>query len=155
MIGALWYDDGQTDEGAAFVYHGGPDALSSTADWRAESDQPGSLFGYGRHRAGDVNGDGYADVVVGDLIQYGSGTRWFVYHGSANGLSTTANWTADGDSFGSAFGASVATAGDVNGDGYDDLVVGAPYDHGQTDEGVYVYHGSATGLSAHPRLDDR
>ena len=46
----------------------------------------------------------------------------------------------------------MATAGDVNGDGYADVIVGAPdYDNGQTDEGrAFVYHGSAGGLSASP-----
>ena len=41
----------------------------------------------------------------------------------------------------------MATAGDVNGDGYADVIVGAPdYDNGQTDEGrAFVYHGSAAG----------
>ena len=55
------------------------------------------------------------------------------------------------------FGVSVGTAGDVNGDGYGDVIVGAPrYDNGETNEGrAFVYHGSATGLSASPGLDGR
>ena len=44
---------------------------------------------------------------------------------------------------------SVGTAGDVNGDGYADVIVGVPnYDEGQEDEGrAYVYHGSTAGLT--------
>jgi hypothetical protein len=44
----------------------------------------------------------------------------------------------------------VASAGDVNGDGYDDLVAGAPrYDGGQSDEGAaFVYYGSPSGISS-------
>ncbi len=55
------------------------------------------------------------------------------------------------------FGNSVSTAGDVNGDGYSDVIVGAPYyDNGQTDEGrAYVYHGSSTGLVCQRSLDSR
>ena len=102
--------------------------------------------------AGDVNGDGYADVIVGapfyDNGQTDEG-RAFVYHGSAGGLSGSAAWTAESDQAGASFGLSVATAGDVNGDGYADVIVGAPTTtNGQTNEGrAYVYHGSAGGLS--------
>jgi len=69
-----------------------------------------------------------------------------------SGLSLIPNWGNEGDQAGAQFGYSVATAGDVNGDGYAEVIVGAPYyDHGQTDEGaVAVYHGSATGLSLNP-----
>jgi len=64
-------------------------------------------------------------------------------------LATTAAWIAEGDQVDAAFGLSVATAGDVNGDGFADVIVGAyKYDNGESNEGqVYVYHGSATGLS--------
>ena len=102
-----------------------------------------------------MNGDGYADVIVG-ASYYDNGQtdegRAYVYHGSAAGLSATAAWTAESDQAGAYFGGSVATAGDVNGDGYSDVIVGASsYDNGEADEGrAYVYHGSAAGLSATP-----
>ncbi len=154
IVGAWQYDNGQTDEGRAFVYHGSAVGLSATPDWTAESDQAGALFGVSVGTAGDVNGDGYSDVIVG-AYQYDNGEsnegRAFVYHGSSAGLTTgSANWTAESNQAGARFGYSVGTAGDVNGDGYSDVIVGAyQYDNGQTDEGrAFVYHGSATGLSA-------
>ena len=152
VVGAADYDNGQIDEGAAFVYYGSASGLSPTANWTAEGDQNGARLGISVGTAGDVNGDGYADLVAGargyDNAQVDEG-RAFVYHGSAGGLSLNANWTAESDQGDAWFGASVGTAGDVNGDGYADLVVGAVrYDNGQTDEGrAYVYHGSALGLS--------
>jgi YD repeat-containing protein len=163
VVGAYRYDviSGTatlTNTGRVYVYHGAVAGLSATADWTAESDQAFAYFGISAGTAGDVNGDGYADVVVGahgyDAI---SGTetltssgRAYVYHGSAAGLSETASWTADSGQAYALYGISAGTAGDVNGDGYADVVVGAYwYDHDQTnDGGAFVYHGSATGLSA-------
>jgi hypothetical protein len=152
IVGAYWYDNGQTDEGRAFVYYGSAGGLSTTPDWIAESDQASALFGNSVAGAGDVNGDGYDDVIVG-APNHSNGQafegRAYVYHGSAAGLSTTADWTAESDRALAFFGISVAGAGDVNGDGYDDVIVGADdYSNGQTFEGrAFAYHGSAGGLS--------
>src|SRR6185503_5629670 len=98
-----------------------------------------------------VNGDGYADVIVGapfyDNGQADEG-RTFVYLGSATGLAVSAAWTAESNQAGAQLGWSVGTAGDVNGDGFADVIVGAyQYDNGQDNEGrAFVYHGSATGF---------
>jgi hypothetical protein len=127
--------------------------LSSTADWRGDGTQSYAEFAASVGTAGDVNGDGYSDVIIGapwfDNVPDGDEGRAYVYHGSATGLASSPNWTEEGNQVLATFGTSVATAGDVNGDGYSDVIVGAPlYDNGQTDEGrAYVYHGSATGLS--------
>jgi len=153
IIGANFYDNGQADEGRAFLYLGSASGLSATASWTAEGDQDAASFGYTVATAGDVNGDGYSDVIVGAYLYDNGETdegRVFVYLGSASGLSGAASWTAEGDQAGASFGWSVATAGDVNGDGYSDVIVGAyQYDNGETDEGrAYLYLGSASGLSA-------
>ncbi len=153
IIGAPDYDAGATDTGKVFVYHGSANGPGSTPDWTAAGDQAGAYFGAAAAGAGDVNSDGYADVIVG-APGYTNGEtgegRVFVYHGSSVGLSANADWTAESNQAGASFGAAVAPAGDVNGDGYADIIVGAPaYDNGQTDEGrAFVYHGSAAGLGS-------
>jgi hypothetical protein len=155
IVGAPWYDNGETDEGCAFVYHGSASGLSPTPNWTADSDQAGANFGFSVSTAGDVNRDGYAEVIVGSY-QYNNGEAQegvvFVYHGSASGLSLIPNWFAESNQAGAFFGISVSTAGDANGDGYSDVIVGATtYDNAETDEGrAFVYHGSASGLSVTP-----
>lgn len=57
-------DNGQTDEGRAFVYLGSAAGLSAVADWTAESDQASAQFGFSVATAGDVNSDGFSDVIV-------------------------------------------------------------------------------------------
>src|SRR5439155_970301 len=147
--------NGQTDEGRAFVFLGSASGLASTPAWTAESDQASADFGASVATAGDVNGDGYADVIVGAHL-YDNGQsnegRAFVYLGSASGLASTPAWTAESNQANADFGTSVAAAGDVNSDGFGDVIVGADlYDNGQTDEGrIFVYLGSATGLAPAP-----
>lgn len=65
IVGARYYDNGQTDEGMAFVYHGFALGLNATVDWTAESNQAGAQFSSSVSSPGDVNGDGYSDVIVG------------------------------------------------------------------------------------------
>jgi len=155
IIGAPYYDGGETDEGRASLYLGSPTGLQVAAVWAAESDQVGAKLGASVASGGDVDGDGYSEVVVGaydyDSPEVGEG-RAFVFMGTASGLELSAAWTAESDQADAGFGTSVASAGDVNGDGYGDLLVGAPgYDNDQIGEGrVSLYLGSTSGLGASP-----
>jgi hypothetical protein len=152
IVGAYLYDKGETDEGAAFVYHGSASSISTTAVTTLESNQADAYMGWSVASAGDVNGDGYSDVIIGapfyDNGQTDEGAA-FVYHGSPTGINTTAFAMVKSNQANAQMGVSVASAGDVNGDGYSDVIVGASYyDNGQIDEGaVFVYHGSATGIN--------
>ena len=151
IVGAHEYDDGETNEGVAFVYHGSGSGLPLTSSWTKGSDQSHAHFGCSVSTAGDVNDDGYDDIIVG-AYWYDNG-EWneggaMVYHGSASGLSPTPAWTAEGDLEHAWYGWSVSWAGDVNDDGYDDVIVGAyNYDISVNEGRAYVYHGSASGLS--------
>jgi hypothetical protein len=155
MVGASHYDNGQTDEGRAYVYLGGPSGPAASPVWTAESDQADAWFGGRLATAGDVNGDGYSDVIV-SAMQYDNGQtnegRAYVYLGGATGPAASPDWTAEGDQAGAYFGWPVSTAGDVNGDGYSDVIVGAPYyDNDQVDEGrAFVYLGGPSGPAATP-----
>ena len=139
------------DDGAA-TYPVEIDPLVTVPDWLVQSNQTEAFMGVSVASAGDVNGDGYDDVIVGaeDYFIGEDDEGWaFVYLGSASGLATTPDWTAQANLEDARFGVAVASAGDVNGDGYDDVIIGAPdYDSGgETREGsAFVYHGSMAGL---------
>jgi hypothetical protein len=108
----------------------------------------GQLSRFGDALAGglDVNGDGYADALVASV---GSG-RVRVYLGSPTGLAAAPRPALDSpDGNGIGFGSAVANAGDVNGDGYDDAIVGAPLLLSNTGR-AYLYFGRSDGLPTAP-----
>ncbi len=150
IVGAPYYDNGQTTEGATFIYFGGAGAFNTTADALLESNQASAQLGYSVAGAGDVNGDGFADVIVGarfyDNGQAAEGAA-LVYFGGAGAFNTTADALLESNQASASLGFSVAGAGDVNGDGFADVIVGARlYDNGQTGEGAaLVYFGTARG----------
>jgi|GEM_PF-6162495 len=157
IVGAYQYDNGQNDEGRAFVYHGSASGLSTVFNWTAESNLEYSHFGYSVAGAGDVNGDGFSDVTIAAPGWYDqTGKRLsgkvFVYNGTPNGLELNPSWTGESDQVYSEYGSSVSNAGDINGDGYSDIVVGAPgYYNGEYAEGkAYIYNGSESGLNIIP-----
>jgi len=86
IVGAYRFYNVQTDEGRAYVYHGSSaSGLSATAKWSVESDQVSAFFGRSVSTAGDVNGDGYSDIITGasefDGVSAGEG-KAFVYYGN-------------------------------------------------------------------------
>ena len=116
------------------MFHGSATGLSLTQNWTAETNAFADQFGSTVSSAGDVNGDGYSDVIVGTMTV----GKVRVFHGSSTGLSPT---PANSYTGGSQFGTSVACAGDVNADGYSDVVIGSP-----VGTQALVYYGSASGL---------
>ncbi len=173
--GAIQYTNGQSQEGAAYLYFGGPSGPAATADWIFECNQAGARCGFAVASAGDVNGDGYDDILVGaDLYDHTAADegRIFLFYGSPTGPASTPDWTMDAGQAGARLGTGVSGAGDVNGDGYDDFAVTASaYDGAQPDAGgggfddlilgasqyagqggVFLFPGSAMGLGAAPAI---
>ncbi|MBK6505109.1 MAG: FG-GAP repeat protein [Ignavibacteria bacterium] len=127
--------------GKAYIYFGGS-PMNNVADVTLTGEANGSNFGKSVSNAGDVNGDGYPDVVVG-AYGYSSGTgRVYVFYGGAS-MNSVSDVTMTGEAISNAYGYSVSNAGDVNGDGYSDVLVGA---HGNNSSRgkAYIYFGSAS-----------
>lgn len=156
LVGVTGYDNGQNNEGAVHVYLGGAGALGTTPVAILEGNSTSTLFGHAAGTAGDVNGDGFNDIVVGAYIYSNGQTqegRAYLYLGNSGGVSTTPAWTFEGDQTAAHLGFSVSTAGDLNGDGFADVAIGAySYDATALEEGrVFIFHGNAApGLPAAP-----
>lgn len=129
LVTAWFGDHGEVNEGLAFVYHGSAAGLSRQPDWRSEANQAHALFGCSAASLGDVNGDGFFDIIIG-AMQASHGQllegACAVFLGSRSGLQLEPAWTAESDVNRQHFGSVVAAAGDVNGDGVADVAVSAP-----------------------------
>ena len=151
IIGAPYSENGGTAQGAAYVFYGSDSGLVTNPYWTAYGQQADSNFGASVSTAGRVNSDDYADIIVGaplfDRVRTDDGAV-FVYFGGSLGPGTTHNWMVYGDQASSGFGIAAAAAGDVDNDGYEDVVVGAYLRTAdQNSEGsAYIFYGSSTGL---------
>ena len=142
IVGAHFNDAGGSSAGRAYIYFGGPtvyDSANVILTGHAEFD----YFGYSVAGCGDVNGDGFDDVIVGAPYNRagGSGTgRIYIYYGGSS-MNDNEDVTITGSNSNSWLGFSVASAGDVNLDGYDDVIVGSPNINSNTGQ-AFVYFGS-------------
>ncbi len=154
LVGAFENDDNGAASGAVYLFEGpvtGNYRLWA-ADARILGELPGDQAGWALSAGGDVNGDGLADLFMGAPNAHADG----VYTGAAYLVLGAPRGTFDlteadaklkGANAGDLAGYAVAGGGDVDGDGYDDLVVGAPEaDLGGSASGAtYIVHGPVSG----------
>ena len=145
--------------------------LNGSNGFRLDGVSPYDAVGNSVSNAGDVNGDGFDDVIIGTSKSNQNGTESgssYVVFGTASGLNADVDLTSlngsngfrlDGTGQFERLGASVSTAGDVNGDGLEDMIIGARLtDRGSTSYGnslgagaSYVVFGQTAGFN--PVLD--
>ncbi len=123
-------------KGNAYVFYGGGE-LSDIPSVTLMGEPTNNYFGWSVSTAGDVNNDGYDDVVVGAKSYANYTGRVYVYYGGPE-MDNIADVTMTGSGTYNEFGSSVSSAGDVNNDGYDDIIVGAI-----TEGKAYIYFGGA------------
>jgi FG-GAP repeat protein len=146
IVGAYQCDAGGLDAGRAYVYYGGRN-VDAKPDIYLTGEAPGDLFGVSVASAGDVNHDGFPDLIVGahenDAFGANSGRAYIYFGGPA--ADSKPDVIFSGEAAGDAFGYSVASAGDVNGDGCADVIVGA-YENSAKAGGAgraYIFFGGA------------
>ncbi len=151
VIGADFAYISSSDGGAAYVYFGsGLSGLSGDltvidADVVFDGKSANDQFGWSVGVLNDMNGDNFDDLVVGTPVPNLETGAAYVFFGGAGFISKNAmnaDLTILGESSGDEFGWAVADAGDLNVDGFTDLIVGAT--QSATDRGIaYVFYGSA------------
>ncbi|QOJ28035.1 MAG: FG-GAP repeat protein [Ignavibacteriales bacterium] len=136
-----------SNQGKAEIFFGGA-AMNSTADIVMLGESAGDYFGHAVALAGDVNGDYYADVIVGAYGYSSNRGRAYIYLGSSQ-PDNTADFTFTGETAGDYFGFAVSSAGDMRSGGYSDILIGAHGYSGNTGR-IYVFSG-AKDISPTPR----
>ncbi len=162
--------NGIPDAGSSYVVFGKASGFDKSLDlsklngsngFRLDGVAEDDASGYSVSSAGDVNGDGFDDVIVGtpraDPSGDFSGSSYVVF-GKDSGFDATLNLASingtngfrlDGASAHDDSGWSVSNAGDVNGDGFDDVIVGArAAQNGNSDGASYVVLGKDSGFDA-------
>ena len=154
IVGAPFYDTGVADAGAVFVYHNEAAGLPLTPTLVISGTDVAGWFGNSVAAAGNVNGDEYADIIIGapgelNLAGLQRVGVTHVYLGSADGISLTTGVRSFGAATGNLYGYSVAGVGDVDFDGYDDIVVGSPASrvNGQNEGSIHLFYGSSSGTA--------
>ena len=164
IVGARYNaDSGVANAGGAYVFHGPMSGSLSGADAASQlqGDASGGQAGFAVSLTGDIDGDGYADAMMGAPGASSSTGAVYLFLGPVTGelTATSADATLSGEATGDQAGRSITSAGDLDGDGAEDLVIGAyAHDGGANNAGVaYVLHGPLSGniglASADARFD--
>ena len=129
VVGAPGWDEGAGEVGRVLLFAGGPSGLAAEPSWSAAGAVAGDSLGAALCAPGDVDGDGFDDLLVGAPGTASPGVvagAVYLFRGGAEGLLDEPPAVARAADPGGWFGAAVAGAGDLDGDGRTDVLVGEP-----------------------------
>lgn len=158
LIGAHGFDEGGTEAGAVGLFLGASFGqvittfTMATADYLFVGEEPYNLAGISTASAGDVDGDGLDDILIGAYGYSGYRGKTYVILGSSLDLTSmidlaNADYSLLGETADSYSGTEVSSAGDVDGDGLDDVLIGA-YGYGNSLGQTYLFFSSSLGGSS-------
>jgi len=139
VSGAWGNDAGGTNAGRVYIYLGSS-IMDNSADIIFTGEAANDELGDPASLAGDVNNDGFDDVIVSACYK-GAGFAYICLGGSP--MDNVSDLVLSGESTGDQFGYWCSSAGDINNDGYDDVIVGAPR-YGSDTGRAYIYFGGST-----------
>ncbi|MEM9986128.1 MAG: LamG-like jellyroll fold domain-containing protein, partial [Bacteroidota bacterium] len=146
---AFGSSDYNSEQGLVRIHLGSAAGIAASPAQSLTGSGTGDYFGHALASAGDVNGDGYGDLLVGYDMYHGSGGfngRVEVYLGNGEGVETSEWWGQTGTG-NMGLGRVVAGVGDVNGDGYDDFLA-SEYNNAK----VRLYWGDSASLGSYTTL---
>jgi ankyrin repeat protein len=124
-------------KGRVYLFKGGRE-MDLIPDCIFDGENAGDRFGSALN-FGDVNGDGFADVIIGASLYNSRQGRVYIYYGGKD-MDAVADIELSGEATGSRFGLNTIGVGDVDDDGYDDIIVGA-YEFNEERGRAYLYFG--------------
>lgn len=165
VVGADGVGPDSSGLGRVYGYAGSVGGPATAASWLAEDAVSGTILGRALAMAGDVDGDGFGDVLAGrpgfeEGQELEGGAALFM--GSASGMASDPAWRGSSDLDASdhggvwiGYGQAVAGLGDLDGDEYDDVAIGAPNTGADSYEGrlgsVSIYTGTPYRPPAEPQ----
>ena len=148
---------GDDSSGQLELFHGS----SQNDGWGTlqspEQSTQGTLFGRSVSTSGDINNDGFNDLVVGNTGSLDSPTGYSsveIFHGTSNGFLPQSTNSFQSNLQGTLFGYEVEIVADINGDGFDDIFISEPYNGSNAYQSgmIWVFFGNSSGVANQPDL---